>query len=276
MQVEKKRSPLFSAFLNLLSPGLGFLYLNRIALAIAAIAFMPVVFFLGGRSGWILSPKGFLVVSVVFVGGWLGMAAWAYLIARKQKSIKLGPFQRGYIYIGFTIIVGVSLTLVTAFRGVLFGYDVFRMPSASMEATLLVGDDFISNTQAFSHRVPRRGEVVVFRDPRQSDIKYVQRVIGLPGEKITFRDGRVFANGILVPDSYIEQKNNTGLHQTTSEFEVGTDSYFLLGDNRDNSADSRYWGSIPAKYLYGSVEFIYFSFGEGGVRWERIGRRMKD
>jgi signal peptidase I len=101
---------------------------------------------------------------------------------------------------------------------------------------------------------PKRGEVIVFRPPRDPRRSYVKRVIGLPGDRIEIRDGRVYVNGQLQPEPYITRRDNSDY----APIRLGSGQYFVLGDNRRASDDSRDWGPVPAENVIGKVWFVYW------------------
>lgn len=201
-----------------------------------------------------------------------------------------------------------------------FLFQPFNIPSGSMKATLLVGDYlFVSkysygyskyslplSPPVFSGRLPsdwlpQRGDVVVFRLPKDPSTDYIKRVIGLPGDKIQVIDGVVNINGVPVkreraPD-YIEMEEGTreapvkrwketlpngvtyysldlvdnGFADNTQVYTVPPDNYFMMGDNRDNSTDSRVLsqvGYVPFENIVGRAQIIFFSIAEGEHAWE--------
>lgn len=199
--------------------------------------------------------------------------------------------------------------------------EPFRIPSSSMMPTLLIGDFILVNKFAYGLRLPvlnkkvvslgepERGDVVVFRYPGRSaddpqrGTDYIKRVIGLPGDEITYRNKTVYVNGAAVPQdalgTYVGQgagQDMTGTalklehlpgadHQILQQqgdsypmvregtYRVGEGQYFVLGDNRDNSEDSRYWGFVPEENLVGKAFLIWMNWDSknGGVELERIG-----
>jgi signal peptidase I len=203
-------------------------------------------------------------------------------------------------------------------------YEPFNIPSGSMVPTLLVGDYlFVSkfsygyshyalplSPRIFSGRVfekaPERGDVIVFKLPRDQDTDYIKRVIGLPGEKIQMRHGRLYINGNLVErrriENYIDESGGSSLQymetlpngrrhrvletrgdrgelDNTREYAVPAKHYFMMGDNRDNSADSRVqqdmsssWVSyVPAENFVGRADVLFFST-DGTAGWLRFWR----
>jgi signal peptidase I len=223
--------------------------------------------------------------------------------------------------IGETVkVVFQALLIALVVRTLLF--QPFNIPSGSMIPTLLVGDYlFVSkysygysnhslpfSPNLFSGRIlgaaPKRGDVVVFKLPRDGQTDYIKRVIGLPGDRIQVKEGRLYINGEIVPresiakirteDVYgrdaevatyretlpggvqhtiIERDGDTAISDNTLAFEVPPDHYFMMGDNRDNSLDSRVpaeyggVGFVPYDNLVGRAEIIFFSVGGGSPAW---------
>ncbi len=102
-----------------------------------------------------------------------------------------------------------------------------------------------------------RGDIVVFWFPNDPDKSYVKRVIGLPGEAVEVRSGRVYVNGQELRENYLDEDHNRSLPSWPAK-KVEDHHYFVMGDNRDNSSDSRYWGLVPEKYIYGKAFFRYW------------------
>jgi signal peptidase I len=102
-----------------------------------------------------------------------------------------------------------------------------------------------------------RGDVVVFWYPKEPDKSYVKRVIGLPGETVEVKNGQVLIDGIPLNEDYLDTEHNQSL-PTFPARRVDDHYYFVMGDNRDNSSDSRYWGLVPEKYVYGKAFFRYW------------------
>lgn len=114
-----------------------------------------------------------------------------------------------------------------------------------------------------------RGDIVVFWYPKEPDKSYVKRIIGLPGETVEVRDGQVLINGRALQEDYLDTEHNQSLASLPPR-RVDPHHYFVMGDNRDNSSDSRYWGLVPEKYIYGKAFFRYWKpqsigFVEHGV-----------
>jgi signal peptidase I len=224
--------------------------------------------------------------------------------------------------IGETIkVILQALVIAVVVRTILF--QPFNIPSGSLIPTLLIGDYlFVSkysygysrfslpfSPNVFSGRIlasePKRGDVAVFKLPRDGETDYIKRVIGLPGDRIQMIQGRLYINGQMVqreatakintPDAFgrnaevptyyetlpggvrhliIERDGDTSYFDNTKVFEVPPGNYFMMGDNRDNSTDSRVApeeggvGFVPFENFVGRAEIIFFSLDEGDSAWE--------
>jgi signal peptidase I len=165
----------------------------------------------------------------------------------------------------------------------IFVFQAFKIPSGSMHDNLLVGDHIIVNKFIYGPPVeggavglPRReiqrGDVVVFRFPKGPTSDYVKRVIALPGEVVTIRDKKVFVNGAQIPEPYttFEDPRVYPLEPALPEpwrsrdqfgpYRIPDAHFFVLGDNRDRSNDSRYWGTVPRELIKGRALLVYWSF----------------
>lgn len=159
----------------------------------------------------------------------------------------------------------------------IFAFQAFKIPSGSMEDNLLTGDHIIVNKFIYGPppalkgilplRDPRRGDVIVFRYPGQPEIDYVKRVVGLPGETLIIRDKRVFIDGRELPEPYVLFRDERTQHPNEPQhrdhfgpYEVPPGEYFAMGDNRDHSHDSRFWGTVPRAMIKGRAFMVYWSF----------------
>lgn len=160
----------------------------------------------------------------------------------------------------------------------IFAFQAFKIPTGSMEDNLLPGDHIIVNKFIYGPqlpfaeglvplREPRRGDVVVFRNPEDPQTDYVKRVVVLPGETILIRDKRVFIDGKELPEPYVlftdprtQHSSNPSHRDHFGPFRVRPGEYFAMGDNRDGSYDSRFWGTVPRAMIKGRAYVVYWSF----------------
>ena len=176
-----------------------------------------------------------------------------------------------------------------------FVIQAFKIPSGSMKQTLLVGDHILVNKFIYGVKIPflqttiipitnpKRGDIVVFKFPEDPSKDFIKRVIGVAGDKVEIRDKKVYVNNKLLnhdhgihTDSYdlpasVQPRDNFG------PVIVPPHKLFVMGDNRDQSYDSRFWGFVDLKAVKGKALMIYWSWDKDnfGVRWNRIGHLLK-
>lgn len=105
-----------------------------------------------------------------------------------------------------------------------------------------------------------RGDIITFYFPMDQRKSYLKRIIGLPNDTVEIREGQVFVNGILLNEPYVDPKLNL-THRSSEEIKLTPDQYYVMGDNRDNSSDSRIWGPLDRKFIYGKYVKKYYSSG---------------
>ena len=160
-----------------------------------------------------------------------------------------------------------------------FVFQQSKIPTGSMEDTLLVGDYILVNRFQYAPtlfdweekilpiRKIQRGDVVVFKYPRQVEVDYIKRVIGLPGDVIQVKGRQVLVNNKPLAESYTVFKG--GMPSRFGPVRVPSDNYFMMGDNRDRSADSRSWGFVPRENLQGRAIIIWWSYDEDKDDYKR-------
>ena len=169
----------------------------------------------------------------------------------------------------------IAETLIYVFFVMTFLLQSFVIPTGSMEDTLLIGDHLLVDKVSYSRTVgggsifllPQvsiaRGMIVTFKSPAEMDKEYVKRVIAVPGETISIRNKKVFINGEPLHEPYTFFKDpqiQAGYRDNFPPFTVPSGQYFCMGDNRDHSFDSRYWGTVPAEYIIGRPWRLYWSY----------------
>lgn len=242
------------------------------------------------------------------------IALWDRVVRRPRRQVVDGqeikdPWLIEYSKAFFPVILVVFLLRS-------FIVEPFRIPSGSMLPNLHIGDFILVNKFSYGIRLPvinkkvinisspERGDVMVFRFPHDPSINFIKRVVGLPGDKIEFKDNRLQINGVPVPmepkveDDFQKVSENkypgkrfvetfgSNVHEIIvdpekrskkTSYSVPEGQYFVMGDNRDHSNDSRYWGFVPETNIIGRAFFIWFSWdleGSGDLAWDRIGKTV--
>jgi len=162
-----------------------------------------------------------------------------------------------------TIIIAIFLAVVLR----TFAIEPRYIPSGSMEPTLQIEDRIIVEKVSNFLRSPQRGDILVFYPPNSPLIEdstkaYIKRVIGLPGDLISIHDGQVFVNGKALTEPYIPEPINYYLPQDplNSAIKIPENTYWMMGDNRNNSSDSHVWGFLPQQNIIGRAVFRFFPF----------------
>lgn len=137
-----------------------------------------------------------------------------------------------------------------------------QIPSGSMENTIITGDRIIGNRLAYTFSDPQRFDIIIFRYPDDESQLFIKRIIGLPGETVEIIDGRIYINGSDEPLEDVETKEPAS--GTFGPYEVPEDCYFVMGDNRNNSLDSRYWTNtfVSRDEILGKAVFRYWPLTE--------------
>ena len=145
-------------------------------------------------------------------------------------------------------------------RARMFGVIPYHIPSNAMAPTLQKGDYIVVSSIAYMMSQPVINDVIVFKSPPNRDIKYVMRVVATGGQTVAVTDGNVLVDGNAIEQSYVDTSNNVQTSQKVlGPWTVPADMLFVLGDNRDNSYDSRFWGFVPVADVVGKVKLIWAS-----------------
>jgi len=246
-----------------------------------------------------------LVILVAVTGVIWGIDHLLFEKKRALKAAEQGDEPREPIIVEYARFLFPVVVIVFLLRG--FIAEPFRIPSGSMLPTLEVGDFILVSKSSYGVRIPvlnkkvvdfgspERGDVIVFRYPEDPRVDYIKRVVGIPGDKITYHNKILYINGqpqpqIQVGDYMVDRYGqfahiqetldgkkhdilvNSRIAGANSEYVVPEGHYFAMGDNRDNSRDSRSWGFVPDENLVGRAFFIWMNWNsDNGPAWSRIG-----
>jgi signal peptidase I len=183
------------------------------------------------------------------------------------------------VVLDWILTIGGAILIVLALKA--WVVNPYRIPSSSMEPTLhcarpaagceaRFSDRVLANRFIYHFRNPKRGEIIVFNTPPAAKLRcgaggtFVKRLIGLPGETVSERDGIVYINGQQLVEPYIQPDRRD--HEPPRSWHVPKGDYFFMGDNRAESCDSRVWGPVPRKNLIGEVFFVYWPPNRIGFR----------
>jgi signal peptidase I len=280
-----------AALLSYLVPGLGQVYagqLTRGLLAYCLYAWWGSLVFIGtlqamrrhfpGFSfGWILLM---LLVALILL---IGIINDAIRLARKSRThYELKVYNRSHIYI-LVILLLLSSDYAISFTMRDLILKPYRIPTGSMESTILRGDYLLSDKMYYCHANPQRGDIIIFQSPRNQKLEYIKRIIGLPGDTLRIVNQTVMINRQVLTEPYT-QYNIYPNHRSQVAYDfpqtplvIPADHFFVLGDNRDQSEDSRLWGAIPRELIKGKPSIVYFSWDQKFpyLRFNRIGKKIQ-
>lgn len=232
----------------------------------------------------------------------LDVMFWSKKRRPGQKPGKIVEYSRSFFPVFFIVLLLRSFLI-----------EPFRIPSGSLEPTLLVGDFVAVNKFAYGLRLPvleskilslgnpKTGQIAVFRWPPAPSYDYIKRVIGLPGDHVTYHNKVLTINGKEAKQSFvaytIDESSGRAVVKYSEDLNgvvhdifvrsdvpgvdfdivVPADNYFMMGDNRDDSADSRFWGFVPESYLRGRAFLVWMSWNSkaDNLRWSKIGKLIK-
>ena len=261
-----------------------------------------------------------LLVFLTFVSGLIWLIDNLLFAPARKKESEENDVSDDKEQLKLPIIVEYSKSFFPIFLIVLilrsFVFEPFKIPSASMMPTLLIGDFILVNkydyglrlpvlhNKILENKTPERGDIVVFRYPEDPSIPFIKRIVGLPGDKISYNNKTLYINDVSVTQVLNGRYNAVGSGKMMDGVSLRTEQlgkieheilispnrhsqeldtivpkghYFVLGDNRDNSKDSRFWGFVPDENLLGRAFMIWMNWDgkNGGIDFSRIGKIIK-
>jgi len=279
---NKPRKPLIAGILSLIQPGLGQVYNGEIRKAIL-IYIIPILLI----PGMILCLNNefirvFLVSYVVLGSAYYALVFIDSVKTARQLSNNYTPkkYNKLIAYIGISVLVViVSQSIGLAVKTNII--QAFRFPSGSMEPTVLIGDHILVDRRDAAKN-PNRGDLIVFQYPKDPAKDFVKRVVAIGGDKVEIKDKVLYVNGNEVKEPYVSHQETNMIPASQNPRDnygpqvIPNDSYFVLGDNRDKSYDSRFWGAVSKDKVKGTVKNLYWSWDKAKftIRWNRIGMKV--
>jgi signal peptidase I len=279
-----RRRPWVAVLLHLIAPGCGHIYsgypvrglLLYVGTEFLGLALLGVAMTISNGLGEVL---------ILTLGVPIVLIVTAFDAYRRAKAApqdyRRARYNRGYVYVLFILISFGERNLMTR-ELQKRALQAVRIPTQSMEPVMLTGDQFLLDKRVYWTANPQRGDIAAYSMP-DTKSNFVKRVIGLPGETIEIRKKQVFINGNPLSEPYTHFSRGPFVEGSSLDSDVmkptviPDDSYFVLGDNRDNSLDSRFTGPVHVARFVGKVTVVYFSWDSANrkIRWDRIGKRLQ-
>ncbi len=206
------------------------------------------------RPLWVISPQTPLPRGIT-----LGDEAGVQTVTFEERAPRWKQWSRE----GLSLVRDVALALVIALLIGLFVIQPVYVKGTSMLPRLREGERLFVNRFIYNFSKIERGDIVVFYYPKNPQESFIKRVIGLPGDEVTLANGKLYINGRLVPEAYLSSDYTT-IVSPPRTWIVEPHHYFVMGDNRDASNDSRNWGLVPEMYIYGKAVYRYWPLTEMG------------
>ena len=271
MDLVKTRKPIIAFLLSFITPGLGQIYNGQfkrgIILYLIELLLVVALIF----SGLFLKFFYGAIISLVIILGftifiWLN----ALFDAIKLKEVRLKPYNKWYIYLVIVLIN--SFVIQPVISSVIKNNRVkaYKIPASSMEPTLLVGDYLIVDRGCYKSQKPKRGDIIAFEFPKDPSKDFIKRVIATEGEKVKIVHNKIYIDDQLIDDPWGHFTMPRSSIEDYAPVKVPQDCLFVLGDNRDNSQDSRFWGFVNIKKVKGKALYLYWAKNKS-----RIGMELK-
>jgi signal peptidase I len=267
----KKRKPILAFLFSLVTPGLGQIYNGQLKKGLFYLVGFFLVYIV--FSFLLLKFYGMICYLIIMVGLFLFISLDALLGAIKSKAIVLKSYNKWYIYL---IIFLLGSVVIRPLLGWTIKNNIaraYKTPSITMKPALLAGDHLIANMRIYKSEKPKRGDIVIFEYPKDPSKDFIKRVIGMEDEKVEIVNNKIYINGKLLDDpwGYFEDdglgKGLPGLDRF-GPVVVPKDSLFVLGDNRNNSQDSRFFGFVNIKKVKGKALYLYWAKDKSRIATE--------
>lgn len=257
-------------------PGSGFWIVGERKLGIIAALLYVGLVLVFSWTRLVLDPVAYTALIALALGTIVWSAFHSAIIEFRRIEATALPRQWKVVLM-FIVVVGAAVYALLSNRTATLGYDVYRLPSRSMAPTLVSGDHVVVDSWHYRTSDPAFGEIATFELPNQRDVIYIKRVVGLPGDTLTFEKDKLIRNGVAIDEPYAYYTDRPVRPMSSfGKIEVPDGEYFVMGDNRHNSRDSRYIGTIPIKNFVGRAVHLWYSNDpDEGIQWDRFPSKIQ-
>ena len=281
----KPRKPWIAGILTFIMIGLGHIYAGKAKKGI----FLSLIGFLASLISlplWLpkFFPYNFIIAVLIGLSFFVYCLLDAIKISRSNEySYTLKKYNKWYIYLIVYLVNALVFSPIISTTVKSNVVKAYKIPSGAMIPTLLIGDHILADKYIYKSNSPERGDIIIFQYPINPEQDFIKRVIGIEGDLIEIKDKKIYLNNQKYYENYIihlDQKIFAGDEQPRDNYgpiTVPANSLFVLGDNRDNSYDSRFWGFVDKKTVKGKASVHYWSWDKDAhkVRWDRIGKEVR-
>ena len=255
------RKPWLALIVGFFCTPAAFAYSGRLGWAIVALPGTMALIALGGQTGWIQSVAGawcFMVAAAISLVGSIALPWWFAKAGARQYSLRW--FNRWYVYLALAIVLSAPFSYIATHKQKLLGFGTYRIPSRSMAPTLMIGDMVMADTRGGVVAGAHVGDIVVYTTKERPGVSFVKRIVAGPGQHV-----QIDADGLKVDGKPQSHARTQGDDWTSAgwlkypDVVLGPDEFYVMGDNRGNSMDSRTEGPVPRANLLGKVTTIYYA-----------------
>ncbi len=252
-------------------PGWGFWIVGKPRLGLAASSGIIVLIVLFSWTRLVVDPGGYVTLVALTLVLVFWSATHSSIIEFRRDPATSSPRNwKGSL--AYAVVAFGVLYPLLSYRAYTLGYEVFHIPSRSMAPTLMVDDYIVVDTWHYSEADIVIGEIAVFEAPGRGEVNMIKRVVGLPGDVLMHANNQLIRNGVAVIETHPDYDTSPfSAAGSFSEITVPDGMYFVMGDNRNNSRDSRHMGAIPKEHFLGRAAHIWYSTDvQLGIQWQRF------
>jgi len=264
MEHLRKRRPIIALFLSLAMSGLGQMYSGRLkrGLILYLVGFFLVAILL--TTGLFFKFYGMIIGLVILLAFKLFVSLEAFFVTKSVGEITPKPYNRWYFYIIILLVSAFAIHPLVSSSIRNYFVRAYKTPSSGMEPALLVGDYFIAKMGIYKLlEGPKRSDIIIFQHPKDPSKDLIKRIIGLEGEKIEISGKKIYIDEKEIKDPWGYYEDlivmPQGFIERFGPVVVPRNSFFVLGDNRYESLDSRFWGFVPQRGVRGKALYIYWA-----------------
>lgn len=272
-----------AGLLSFALPGLGQMYNGQPGKGAAFYVLTELAPALGGLA--VMHIPSLLGFWLFMFFGMYAYIIWDAVVTARRIGKEFTPrrYNKPGMYLVVFMVCGMLVGNLFSIFAKAYVVQAYKIPSASNAPTILMGDRLLAEKGFGMEIRPARGEVVVFESPKKPEVDYIKRVIGLPGETVEIRDKKLYIDGVQFDEPYAVFSDDKVIpaseqpRDNMAPVKLADGMYFMLGDNRDGSYDSRYFGPVSGDGIKGVVKAVYWSWDKetGSVRWDRVGMGIK-
>lgn len=264
--MNKNRNPFIASLLSLIMPGFGQIYNTQLQKGLILFLSGYLMFSVLALLKLQYSLAGLIIIFLTEIAYALFVAIDAFIVAKRKGDTELKSYNRWPIYILLTLVFWVlNSTVGNAIQQNIYSLKAYKIPAGSMIPSVDIGDHLMVDLKAYQTKKPTTGDIIIFQYPPKPEQDFIKRVVATGGQQIQILNKVVYVNEQPIDEPYVIHRDIKEIPAEISPRDnmgpitVPVNSYFVLGDNRDNSHDSRFWGFVSEEAIKGKALYFYWS-----------------